>query len=131
DLRFLRGLIAKGVDVNRANGSLTPLIAATRDSYQGRPDAVMTLLSNGADPRIAGADGNTPLHHAARCAEPIVAALLLDASADIDAVNGEGLTALGIACSNASWNAVDFLLERGAKAKSRMRSRRCCSPPTS
>jgi ankyrin repeat protein len=117
DLRFLRGLIAKGVDVNRAPGGLTPLIAATRDSYQGRPDAVMTLLSNGADPRIVDADGNTPLHHAARCAEPIVAALLLDASADIDAVNREGLTALGIACVNASWNVVDFLVDRGAKSE--------------
>ena len=116
DLRFLRGLIAKGVDVNRAHGGLTPLIAATRDSYQGRPDAVMTLLSNGADARIAAPDGNTALHHAARCAEPIVAALLLDASADIDAVNREGLTALGVACANASWPLVDFLLERGAKS---------------
>jgi ankyrin repeat protein len=117
DLRFLRGLIAKGVDVNRAHNGLTPLIAATRDSHQGRPDAVMTLLSNGADPRIAGVDGNTALHHAARCAEPIVAALLVDASADIDAVNREGLTALGIACMNASWNVVDFLLDRGAKTE--------------
>ena len=115
DLRFLRGLIAKGVDVNRAHGGLTPLIAATRDSYQGRPDAVMTLLSNGADPRIAGPDGNTALHHAARCAEPIVAALLLDASADVDAVNREGMTALGVACMNANWNIADFLLDRGAK----------------
>ena len=117
DLRFLRGLIAKGVDVNRANGDLTPLIAATRDSYQGRPDAVMTLLSNGADPRIAGTDGNTALHHAARCAEATVAALLLDASADIDAVNREGLTALGVACMNASWNVAEFLLDRGAKTE--------------
>jgi ankyrin repeat protein len=115
DLRLLRGLIAKGVDVNRSNGALTPLIAATRDSYEGRPDAVMTLLSNGADPRVAGADGNTPLHHAARCAEPIVAALLLDAGADIDAVNREGLTALGVACASASWNVAEFLLDRGAK----------------
>lgn len=115
DLRFLRGLIAKGVDVNRAHGGLTPLIAATRDSYQGRPDAVMTLLSNGADPRVVGTDGNTPLHHAARCAEPIVAALLLDAGADINAVNREGLTALGVASANASWQVVDFLVDRGAK----------------
>ena len=117
DLRLLRGLIAAGVDVNRAESGLTPLIAATRDSYQGRPDAVMTLLANGADPRVAGADGNTPLHHAARCAEPIVAALLVDAGADINAANREGLTALGIACANASWRVVDFLLERGAKSE--------------
>ncbi|MGH8173785.1 MAG: ankyrin repeat domain-containing protein [Rhodanobacteraceae bacterium] len=117
DLRLLRGLIAAGVDVNRAEGGLTPLISATRDSYQGRPDAVMTLLANGADPRAAGADGNTPLHHAARCAEPIVAALLVDAGADINAANREGLTALGIACANASWRVVDFLLEREAKSE--------------
>jgi ankyrin repeat protein len=115
DLRLLRGLIAKGVDVNHAHGGLTPLIAATRDSYQGRPDAVMTLLSNGADARARDADGNTALHHAARCAEPIVAALLLDAAADIDAVNAEKMTALGIACTAASWRVTDFLIERGAK----------------
>jgi ankyrin repeat protein len=115
DLRLLRGLIAKGVDVNRSNGTLTPLIAATRDSYEGRPDAVMTLLSNGADPRMAGADGNTALHHAARCAEPIVAALLLDAGADIDAVNHEGATPLGVACASARWSVAEFLLDRGAK----------------
>jgi len=117
DLRFLRGLIAKGVDVNRAHGGLTPLIAATRDSYQGRPDAVMTLLSNGADPRVADGEGNTPLHHAARCAEPIVAALLLDAGADVNAANREGHTALGIACANANWVIADFLLDRGAKSE--------------
>ncbi|MBO9664493.1 ankyrin repeat domain-containing protein [Dokdonella sp.] len=115
DLRLLRTLIAKGVDVNRAQGGITPLLAVTRDSYQGRPDAVMTLLANGADARMADAAGNTPLHHAARCAEPGIAALLLDAAADVDAVNAEGTTALAIACGNANWKVAAFLLERGAK----------------
>lgn len=115
DLRLLRALIAKGVDVNRVHVGITPLIAVTRDSYEGRPDAVMTLLANGADARIADATGNTPLHHAARCAEPTIAALLLDASADVNAVNGEGMTALAIACSNANWKVATFLLEHGAK----------------
>jgi ankyrin repeat protein len=115
DLRLLRALIGKGVDVNKLHGGITPLIAATRDSYQGRPDAVTTLLANGADARIADAAGNTPLHHAARCAEPIVAALLLDAAADVNAVNAEGMTALGIACGGANWKIASFLLEHGAK----------------
>ena len=115
DLRLLRALIAKGVDVNKLHGGITPLIAATRDSYQGRPEAVTTLLANGADARLADAAGNTSLHHAARCAEPIVAALLLDAAASVNAVNAEGMTALGIACSNANWNVATFLLEHGAK----------------
>jgi ankyrin repeat protein len=115
DMRLLRALIAKGADVNRMHGGITPLIAATRDSYQGRPEAVTTLLANGADARVADNAGNTPLHNAARCAEPIVAALLLDASADVNAVNAEGMTALGIACSNANWAVSGFLLDHGAK----------------
>jgi len=117
DLRLLRTLIGKGADVNRASGGVTPLVAATRDSYQGRPEAVTTLLANGADPRHADAAGNTPLHHAARCAEPIVAALLVDAAADMNAVNAEGLTALGIACGSANWSIATFLLEHGAKTE--------------
>ncbi|HEU4664353.1 MAG TPA: ankyrin repeat domain-containing protein [Dokdonella sp.] len=115
DQRLLRTLIAKGVDVNRPHGGITPLIAATRDSYEGRPEAVTTLLANGADARIADAKGNTPLHHAARCSEPIIAALLLDAASDVNAVNDDGLTALAIACGNANWKIAAFLLERGAK----------------
>ncbi|NCT69289.1 MAG: hypothetical protein GXC76_16795 [Rhodanobacteraceae bacterium] len=115
DLRLLRALIAAGADVDRAHGGITPLIAATRDSYQGRPEAVTTLLANGADARAPDAAGDTPLHHAARCAEPIIAALLLDAEADIDAVNAAGQTALGIACHGANWRVAEFLLERGAR----------------
>lgn len=115
DLRVLRALIAKGADVNRRHGGITPLLAATRDSYQGRPDAVTTLLANGADARLGDESGQTPLHHAARCTEPIIAALLLDAAADIDAVDREGMTALNIACANANWPVATFLLERRAK----------------
>jgi len=115
DLRLLRALIAKGVDINRVHGGITPLIAATRDSHDGRPDAVTTLLANGADARMPDAAGNTPLHHAARCAQPIIAALLVDAAIDVNAVNAEGMTALAVACANANWNVATFLLEHGAK----------------
>ncbi len=97
DLRLLRGLIAKGADVNRVHAGLPPLIAATRDSHQGRPDTVMTLLTNGADPCCTDGSGNTPLHYAALAAQPIVAALLCDAAAPIDAINNDGQTPLGIA----------------------------------
>src|SRR5690606_40223620 len=91
DLRLLRALIGRGVDVNAAHHGMTPLLAATRDSWHGRPEAVMTLLANGADPRAADADGNTPLHHAARSSDPGVAALLRDASAEMTALNHDGL----------------------------------------
>ena len=115
DLRLLRGLIERGIDLNTAHAWTTPLLAATRDSWHGRPEAVMTLLANGADPRIADAEGNTPLHHAARSSDPGVAALLRDAGAEIDALNSEGVSPLGTACFAGNWRLARFLLERGAK----------------
>jgi len=115
DLRLLRALIARGVDLDRAVAGLTPLIAATRDSYQGRGEAVMTLITNGADPRRADAEGRTPLHYAALSCEATVAAVLVDAGADPNAVSREGLTPLGTACAAGNETLARFLLERGAK----------------
>lgn len=114
DLRLLRTLIQRGVDLNRAVAGLTPLLAATRDSYTGRPDTVMTLVANGADTRSADPDGNTPLHCAALSREAGVAAILLDADADLTASNREGLTPLGVACAAGNEVVVKVLLERGA-----------------
>jgi len=115
DLRLLRELITRRVDLNRPYRGMTPLLAATRDSWHGRPDAVMTLLANGADPRVSDAEGNTSLHHAARSSDPGVAALLRDAAAEIDALNQDGISPLGTACHAGNWRLARFLLERGAK----------------
>ncbi|TBR13567.1 MAG: hypothetical protein EPO46_02415 [Lysobacter sp.] len=115
DLRLLRALIAKGVDINEVHAGMTPLLAATRDSWHGRPEAVMTLLSNGADPRLRDGEGNTALHFAARSTDPGVAALLRDAAAELEAVNRDGLAPLGMACAAGNWRVARFLLERGAK----------------
>ncbi len=118
DLRLLRALIGRGIDLNAAHAGTTPLLAATRDSWHGRPEAVMTLLANGADPRARDQDGNTPLHHAARSSDPGVAALLRDAAAELEERNDDGLTPLGVACAAGNWRLARFLLERGAKAQS-------------
>lgn len=117
DTRLLRALIARGADVNRSAGGLTALLAATRDSLQGRAEAVMTLISNGANPLVTDAEGNTALHGAVLSDEPIVAAMLLDAGADLNAVNRAGLTPLATACRAANWPLAKFLLERGAKTQ--------------
>ena len=115
DLRLLRGLIAHGVDLNATHAGMTALIAATRDSWHGRPEAVMTLLTNGADPRTADSAGNTPLHHAARSSDPGVAALLRDSGAEIDPLNRDHASPLALACTAGNWRLARFLLERGAK----------------
>ena len=114
DLRLLRALIERGVALDAVSGQLTPLLAATRDSWHGRPEAVMTLLANGADPRARDGDGRTPLHHAARSTDPGVAALLLDAAADINAVDHAGHAPLSVACHTGNWRLAKFLIERGA-----------------
>ncbi|HTP39047.1 MAG TPA: ankyrin repeat domain-containing protein [Steroidobacteraceae bacterium] len=115
DTRLLRALIAKGADVNRASGGLTALLAATRDSWHGRAEAVMTLLANGANALATDGEGNTPLHGAVLSGEPIVAAMLLDAGATINALNKSRLSPLTVACRAANWPVAKFLLERGAK----------------
>lgn len=117
DLRLLRALITRGVDLNNADAGLRPLLAATRDSWHGRPDAVTTLLANGADPRATDPDGNTPLHFAARSSDPGVAALLLDAAAELEVLNNEGWSPLGVASAAGNWRLARFLLERGARAE--------------
>ncbi len=114
DTQLLRLLIAKGADVNRASHGLTALLAATRDSWHGRAEAVLTLLTNGADAHATDSAGNTALHGAVLSAEPGVAAMLLDAGTPINAVNAAQDSALVVACRAANWPLVRFLLERGA-----------------
>lgn len=115
DLGGLRALIVAGADVNRLAGGLSALLAATRDSYAGRIEAVMTLLANGADANLADDAGNTPLHFAASTREPGVAQSLLDAGARLDPVNREGMTPLALACEAGNWEVADFLIKRGAR----------------
>lgn len=112
----LRALIAAGAEIDRISGGLTALLAATRDSYAGRIDAVMTLLANGADPNLADDAGNTPLHFAALTRDAGVAHSLLDGGARIDAINREGMTPLALACEAGNWEVVEFLLKQGARA---------------
>ncbi|TAN05926.1 MAG: hypothetical protein EPN38_09835 [Rhodanobacteraceae bacterium] len=116
DSHLLRALIGKGADVNRAHAGLTPLLATTRACHAGRPEMVTSLIANGADPARADVDGNTPLHHAALCAEPAVAAILIDAQAPLEARNRNQATPLAVAAAAANWAVLRFLVERGAYA---------------
>jgi len=117
DPRLLRKLLELGADPNQQHGGMTALLAATRDSWYGRPEAVMTLLGSGADPNVSDTEGNTPLHHAARSAGAAIATLLCDAGAQLDTCNAEGHSPLTLACQLANWPLVQFLLERGASTE--------------
>jgi ankyrin repeat protein len=116
DTHLLRALIGRGADVNRAHAGLTPLLATTRACREGRPETVTSLIANGADPARADAEGNTPLHHAALCAEPAVAAILIDAQAPLEARNRNQATPLAVAAAAANWPVLRFLVEHGARA---------------
>lgn len=114
DTHLLRALIAKGADVNRVHAGLTALLAATRSCGSGRAETVTTLITNGADPAAADGDGNTALHHAALCAEPAVAAVLVDAEAPLEARNHNQATPLSMAADAGNWPLVKFLAEHHA-----------------
>src|SRR6185437_6385385 len=84
------------------------LLASTRD---GDIERALALLEVGADPATAPAADD-------RDQRPVLmlAALLPDAAAPIDALNQAGLSPLAIACRAPNWPLAKFLLERGAKA---------------
>lgn len=114
NLSLLRSLLQYRADPNLAVNAMTPLLLAVRDTLVGRPEAVLTLLANGADPTVHSADGNSPLHYAAMTTDPATAAMLLDAGAPLETLNREGLTALAVAARANNDAVLKLLLERHA-----------------
>lgn len=111
---ILKRLIAAGAAVHDGTGASAALIAATRDSYSGRLDAVRLLLANGADPRLPDPQGDTALHHAASTRDPAVSQALLDAGADPNAQDGQGQSPLARALLAGNGSVAELLLARGA-----------------
>lgn len=114
DTRLLRALIGRGADVNGDGNGLAPLLIAVRDGRRNQANAVMTLLSNGADVAATDPEGNAALHFAALGDNADVAAMLLDAGGDIDAANHAGYTALALACQAGRAAMACYLLEHHA-----------------
>jgi ankyrin repeat protein len=81
------------------------------------PEAVVALLSDGADVNATQPDGATALHWAAHWDAVDSARRLLEAGGAVNAVNDLGVAPLAIACRNGSARMVDTLLAGGADAR--------------
>jgi uncharacterized protein len=115
----VRARVSAGADLGRPlnssgwpSGRFPPLLLALAHR---QPDVALVLLEGGADPRIAGRNGTTPMHEARTVA--VVAALVARGS-EVNARDDEGATPLHriCACGRDSIDAVRFLLDHGAQA---------------
>ena len=105
-------------------GSDPPVVEAVRSAQDGSAsDAVRRLLDAAAEVDASGivnaanaaqADGTTATHWAARHDDLETVRLLIDAGADVGAVNRYGVTPLHLAATNGSASVVAALLDAGA-----------------
>ena len=134
DDNYRLGSEAMNADVNATNKTnVTALMLAC---MKGNTDAISVLLSAGANPHIADADGNTSLHHAIEgsCNRGSLKALIAhmrnihDAdfirhhrkemyeakTPGVDATNKRNVTALMLACKKGNTDAISVVLSAGA-----------------
>src|SRR3954468_1500915 len=106
-------LISRGANVElRDLEKYAVLFSAAR---AGKADMIRLLLEQGhADPNVRCRDDWTPLLAAAEQRNEPVTAMLLDAGADVDAVNSLGASALTIAVAHRAATIVDLLLKHHA-----------------
>ena len=111
-LESVKLLLEAGADVNVRNAAdATPLVLAAPS-----PQKVAALLAKGADPKLATKAGRTALLVAA--ATPSAAEsvkMLLDAGADVNALDQRGGSALMEATNAGRADVARLLIERGAK----------------
>ena len=144
DEQSVAKLLKRGVDVDlRDENEYTALLLASetgatksvgtllkagadcdaRDSYGrsavyaaagGKDEAVAKLLEAGASPRNADRDGRGPFWAACATRDTKIAARLLQAGADVDEEDNNGVTALRYAVAHGNADVAEFLRAHGA-----------------
>jgi len=101
-------LLAAGADVNARSNYVA---AANGRGFEGR-----TPVAGRADPKSEefASGWLTPLMLAAREGEPELARVLVDAGADVNAVAGDGKTALALSIFNGNYDVASLLVDRKA-----------------
>lgn len=106
-------LLARGVPVNDSGADGAPLDEA---AWNGHADAARALIAAGANVNRRNEEtGATALHAAAAKGHTEVAQLLLDAHADLDALDNSGATPLDDALHYRQIKVANLLLSRGGK----------------
>lgn len=115
DIAVLDALLARGANVDQkwATDGSTALYAILQ--WSRTADGVLWLLAHGADPNaVFAANGETPLHTAARAWDvPVVEAMALR-GADISRRRNDGRTPYAIAELNGNRAVAEWLLAHGA-----------------
>jgi ankyrin repeat protein len=93
----------------------TPLIDAVK---RGDATAVKAMLAKKADVNGTDADGSTALHWAAQENQPVIAGMLIDAGAKVNAGTRYNITPLALAAKSGSAAIIERLLKAGVDPNS-------------
>jgi hypothetical protein len=121
DVRALEGALAAGADIDARDemGNPALLIAACAD----RPDAARVLASRGAEVNVFNSGYGTPLRAAVRHRDTRLLEALLDAGANPNCVEENGLTALRAATASGEPRIIELinraLVKRGRRQDAR------------
>lgn len=119
NLRWVKKNLAAGADLNQKIIGQLPVCIALKHSSE---EVLNYFLRKKPDVQKTQGPGDTPLHVAIE-SNPTKATLvtLLRLGADINAINDDGITPLGVAAYMGDPEAIRFLIKHGAKPKLRVR----------
>jgi ankyrin repeat protein len=89
----------------------TPLAAA---ASRGWPEAVASLIANGAEIRVYDRLGGSALMAAAKSGKPEVVKIFLEKGAEVNAIDCQGNSPLSLAAASGNLDAVELLIGAGA-----------------